>query len=133
MNFQPPGKLDDVQIHDSALTQEEIQAVMEGAGLGRGSGMARRPSPEDGAIHEATWVNLSWSPGPYALSHDVYISESFDDVNDSMHESETFRGNQATTFIVVGFPGFPYPDGLVPGTTYYWRIDKVNDADPNSP
>jgi hypothetical protein len=34
---------------------------------------------------------------------------------------------------VVGFPGFPAPDGLQPGTTYYWRIDEVNDADPNSP
>jgi hypothetical protein len=33
----------------------------------------------------------------------------------------------------VGFPGFAFPDGLVPGTTYYWRIDEVNDADPNSP
>jgi len=34
---------------------------------------------------------------------------------------------------IAGFPGFAYPDGLVPGTTYYWRIDEVNDADPNSP
>ncbi|MHC4147797.1 MAG: hypothetical protein ACYSUD_23950, partial [Planctomycetota bacterium] len=45
----------------------------------------------------------------------------------------TFRGNQAGTTLLVGFPGFAYPDGLVPGTTYYWRIDEVNDADPNSP
>ncbi|NVL93664.1 MAG: hypothetical protein HWN71_11580, partial [Desulfobacterales bacterium] len=47
--------------------------------------------------------------------------------------AETFIGNQAATNLVVGFPGFPYPDGLVPGTTYYWRIDEVNDAEPNSP
>jgi hypothetical protein len=26
-----------------------------------------------------------------------------------------------------------YPDGLVPGTTYYWRIDEVNETEPNSP
>ncbi|MHC4301894.1 MAG: hypothetical protein ACYS7Y_31920, partial [Planctomycetota bacterium] len=32
-----------------------------------------------------------------------------------------------------GFPGFPYPEGMVPGATYYWRIDEVNEADPNSP
>ncbi|GAI03698.1 unnamed protein product, partial [marine sediment metagenome] len=25
------------------------------------------------------------------------------------------------------------PDGLVPGRTYYWRIDEVNDTEPNSP
>jgi hypothetical protein len=35
--------------------------------------------------------------------------------------------------MVVGFPGFAFPDGLVPGTTYYWRIDEVNDTEPNSP
>jgi hypothetical protein len=35
--------------------------------------------------------------------------------------------------LIVGFPGFPYPDGLVPGTTYYWRIDEVNDANAASP
>jgi hypothetical protein len=35
--------------------------------------------------------------------------------------------------LIAGFAGFAYPDGLVPGTTYYWRIDEVNDADPNSP
>jgi len=34
---------------------------------------------------------------------------------------------------VVGFPGFAYPDGLVPGTTYYWKIVEVNDSEPNSP
>jgi len=34
---------------------------------------------------------------------------------------------------VAGFPGFAYPEGLVPGTTYYWRIDEVNDTEPNSP
>ncbi|MFB0553206.1 MAG: hypothetical protein ACETWQ_07825, partial [Phycisphaerae bacterium] len=45
----------------------------------------------------------------------------------------TFIGNQAATFLVAGFPGFPYPDGLVPGTTYYWRVDEVNDTEPNSP
>ena len=44
-----------------------------------------------------------------------------------------FQGNQTSTFFVVGFPGFPFPDGLVPGTTYYWRIDEVNDVNPDSP
>jgi hypothetical protein len=36
-------------------------------------------------------------------------------------------------YYVAGFPGFAYPDGLVPGSTYYWRIDEVNSTDPNSP
>jgi len=89
------------------------------------------PKPADGALIEDTWVNISWKPGGRAVSHDVYIGENFDDVNDGAES--TFQDNQVTTFIVVGFPGFPYPDGLVPGTTYYWRIDEVNDTEPNSP
>jgi hypothetical protein len=92
---------------------------------------ARRPDPKDGALIEETWVNLSWSPGDFAVSHDIYIGDNFDEV-DAGAES-TFVGNQTGTFIVVGFPGFPIPDGLVPGTTYYWRIDEVNETEPNSP
>jgi hypothetical protein len=80
---------------------------------------------------EDTWANLSWKPGGRAVSHEVYIGDNFDDVNDSAES--TFQGNQVATFLVVGFPGFPFPDGLVPGTTYYWRIDEVNDTEPNSP
>ncbi len=89
------------------------------------------PKPADGDILGDTWANISWKPGGRAVSHDVYIGDNFDDVNDGAED--TFQGNQAGTFIVVGFPGFPFPDGLVPGTTYYWRIDEVNDTEPNSP
>jgi hypothetical protein len=81
------------------------------------------PSPADGGIHPDTWVSISWGPGAYAASHDVYFSDNFDAVNDGT--AEAFYGNQPSTYFTVGFPGFPYPDGLVPGTTYYWRIDDV--------
>jgi len=92
---------------------------------------ARRPDPKDGALIDGTWANLSWSPGDFGVTHDVYVGDDYDAVNEGAEG--TFVGNQAGTFIVVGFPGFPMPDGLVPGTTYYWRIDEVNDAEPNSP
>jgi len=94
-------------------------------------GTAYNPSPADEAVLEDTWVSLNWSPAKTAVSHDVYFGENFDNVNDGI--GETFRGNQTSSFYVAGFPGFPYPDGLVPGTTYYWRIDEVNDAELNSP
>ena len=122
------GIIDDVYLYNHALSVDEIQAVMKGGG---GYPNALGPEPADGAIIEDTWVNLSWSPGDFALSHDVYVGDNFDDV-DSGAEA-TFQGNQTDTFIVVGFPGFPFPDGLESGTTYYWRIDEVNDTEPNSP
>lgn len=102
-------------------------------GLGAGNPIARSPDPKDGALHEDTWVTLSWKAGAFAVSHDVYLGDDYDTVNDATTDSDVFQGNQGGTFIVAGFPGFPYPDGLVPGTTYYWRIDEVNEADPNSP
>jgi hypothetical protein len=78
-----------------------------------------------------TWATLSWSPGDFAVTHDVYLGDNFDDVNAGAED--TFQGSQDTTSLFVGFPGAPYPEGLVPGTSYYWRVDEVNDSDPNSP
>jgi len=122
------GLMDDVRIYSHALGEAEILAAMEGS---EGYPYALGPDPRDGAIHEATWINLSWLAGDFAASHDVYIGDNFEDVNAGAES--TFQGNQTDTFFVVGFPGFPYPDGLVPGTTYYWRIDEVNETEPNSP
>jgi hypothetical protein len=84
---------------------------------------AYNPSPAVGEIYLDTWASLSWSAGATAASHDVYFSDNFDDVNDGTPDA--FQGNQPSTFLVVGFPGFAYPDGLVPGTTYYWRVDEI--------
>ncbi len=125
------GALDDFRIYDQALTPEDIAIVMIGAGAEYP--FASSPNPANGALHADTWVTLSWRPGDFAVSHDVYLGESFNDVNDATRASGTFRGNQTDTYYVAGFPGYAYPDGLVPGTTYYWRIDEVNTAEPNSP
>ena len=125
------GKIDDVRIYNHTLDQVDIQAIM--LQVGGGYPYAMGPDPDDGAIHEDTWVTLSWRPGDFAVSHNVYLGDDFSDVEQATPDSDVFRGSQITTFYVAGFPGFAYPDGLVPGTTYYWRIDEVNDADPNSP
>jgi len=123
------GIIDDVRIYTRALTETEILGVMQGGGAEYP--LASGPVPADGALHSDTWVSLGWRAGDFAVSHDVYLGENFDDVNEGT--GDTFQGNQTDTYFVAGFPGFVYPDGLVPGTTYYWRIDEVNDLDPNSP
>ncbi|MBL7188618.1 MAG: LamG domain-containing protein [Phycisphaerae bacterium] len=123
------GDIDEVRMYNRSLSDEEVMSVMNQRALSFPK--ARGPNPEDGALHMSTWVNLSWLPGDSAVSHDVYLGESFDDVDAGT--VDTFRGNQTEAFIVAGFAGFPYPNGLVEGTTYYWRIDEVNPADPNSP
>ena len=118
------GPLDDIRIYSHALSEAAIRKLAVGP-------QASKPNPADGSVLEATWANLGWAPGSDAVSHDVYAGESFADVNDGAEG--TFQGNLGAANLVVGFPGFAFPEGLAPGISYYWRIDEVNDADPNSP
>jgi len=121
------GPLDEVRIYSHALSQVEVLSAMKGERWPYAFG----PDPADGAILKDTWATLSWKAGDFAVSHNVYLGDNFNDVNAAA--SGTFVGNQTLTMLVVGFPGFPVPNGLIPGTTYYWRIDEVNAAEPNSP
>jgi hypothetical protein len=82
-----------------------------------------KPKPADGVMHPDTWATLSWTEGIRSTSYDVYFGETFVDVQDG--SAEVFQGNQTSTYFVIGFAGFPYPNGLVPGTTYFWRIDDI--------
>jgi hypothetical protein len=125
------GLLDDVRIYSRALIETEILGIMTGGGTDYP--FASAPVPADGSLHPETWVSIGWRAGDFAVSHDVYIGDNFNDVNEATRDSDVFQGNQSENFIIAGFFGYPYPDGLVPGTTYYWRIDEVNDAEPNSP
>ena len=123
-NSGPPDWLNDRGLTCAEFINNWVNDVV---GLGANP-YARHPDPKDGALHTDTWVTVSWQPGDFAVSHDFYMGENFDDVNNATRDSEIFRGNQPlkSTYAVAGFIGFPYPDGLVPGTTYYWRIDEVN-------
>jgi hypothetical protein len=90
------GIVDDVQIYNRALTEVEVQSIMYGVG---GFPKASRPYPEDGSLHMETWVSLGWSPGDSAVSHDVYLGDNFDDVNDGT--GDTFLGNLGSTYRVL--------------------------------
>jgi hypothetical protein len=84
---------------------------------------AVEPIPADSSLYEDTLAVLNWLPGLNAVSHDVYFGYNFADVNDGT--GDTFQGNQVEVYFTVGIAGTPVPNGLVPGTTYYWRIDEV--------
>ena len=118
------GLMDEVRIYDRALSPAEIRKLAARP-------KAWSPDPPSGAMYSDIWVTLSWSPGGFAVSHDVYFDDNFEDVDAGT--GDAFRGNQTSPYYVVGFPGYPFADGLVPGTTYYWRIDEVNDLHPDSP
>jgi hypothetical protein len=115
------------------LTDDGIQIFLNAIMfmLGEEQKTAHGPEPKDGSIYMDTWTTLTWSPGASAVSHDLYFGDVFEDVNNGA--ADTFLGNLTDTFTIIGFSGYPYSDPLVPGTTYYWRVDEVNEADPNSP
>jgi hypothetical protein len=92
---------------------------------------AHDPRPMERHLQTETWMILSWAPGCYATSHDVYFGSNFNDVDAGT--GGTFLGNQTETSLIVGSLGFPYPKGLNSGWTYYWRIDEVNNLHPDSP
>jgi hypothetical protein len=127
------GIIDDVRLYDHVLSEDEIRSSMENQG--GAIVKAYGPAPKNDTLHADTWVSLAWRAGDFAASHDVYMGDNFDDVNNANRDSELFRGNYPldTLYYIAGFSGYAYPDGLVPGTTYYWRIDEVNESDPNSP
>jgi len=122
-----PGGFDDLRLYNRVLSEQEIAMIMEG----EPNPYAYGPEPRNGARHEDTWSNLKWEPGDLAVSHDLYFGTDFDAVNDG--SEGTFIGNTISTFQMVGFPGYPAPEGLQLGTTYYWRVDEVSPAEPDSP
>jgi len=121
-SWQFNGLIDDFCIFKRELSQDEIIQLMQGME----SLTAYSPTPADGSVLAEILVTLNWYSGDKAISHDVYVGDDYDEVYNGT--GDTFRGNQDENFYIAGFP-----DGLVPGTTYYWRIDEVNQADPNSP
>ncbi|MHC4626128.1 MAG: LamG domain-containing protein [Planctomycetota bacterium] len=121
------GALDDVRIYDKVLAPAEIRDIIELGYLAS----AHSPEPADGSMHTDTWATLNWGAGGTSASHNLYFGTSLEDV--SAGAQSTFVGSLTTNSQTVGFVGFPAPDGLAPGTTYYWRVDEVNDAHPDSP
>jgi len=73
------------------------------------------PVPLDGALYEDVDVDLAWTAGKDAASHDVYFSASEEDVVNGADAA--LQGNQMeTTFD---------PGPLERGTVYYWRVDEA--------
>ena len=103
------GLMDDISLYDHAFPVR----------------IATLPTLADGAVQSSTPVDLGWTPGVNAASHDLYLGDSLDDVD---------AGTEGTFLASLGQDAVGVAvDNLLAETTYYWRVDEVNDADPNSP
>ncbi len=82
---------------------------------------AGNPTPEDEATDVYRETDLSWTPGGFAGSHDVYFGTVFDDINDAS------RTDPRDVLVSQGQAEPTYDPGrLAFEQTYYWRIDEVN-------
>jgi len=103
------------------------------AGVGRvieiiDSRVADDPNPRSGAVDVSQASILSWSAGAKATSHDVYFGTDANAVADAnTATTDIYRGRQA-----LDANSFD-PGRLEWNKTYYWRIDEVNTANPESP
>jgi len=88
-------------------------------------GRATNPNPTNETKDVCRDVVLSWTPGQYAATHDVYFGTSFDDVNDASRDNDP----QAVLLSRDQIDTTYGPEGLLEfGQTYFWRIDEVNAA-----
>jgi hypothetical protein len=79
---------------------------------------AWNPDPPDGTPNVVAPL-LKWTAGETAILHDVYVG-----TNPTLGPAD-YRGRQQHTMY------FHTP--VTPGATYYWRIDEVNNLDPEGP
>jgi hypothetical protein len=78
---------------------------------------ARKPSPDSGATGVDVDVILGWRAGREAATHDVYISAD---------EQAVIDGTVPVTTVTETSYG---PLALDLSTTYYWKVNEVNEAE----
>jgi hypothetical protein len=83
------------------------------------TGQARDPEPYSGNTAAEKYEPLTWTASFYAISHDVYFGQNFDDVNNATNTSEEFVQNLAAAVTTYT------PDNLNRDYNYFWRIDEV--------
>jgi len=121
--------LDELVIFDEVVSQDQIEKLMTLGFLNwrSGPGAAQDPAPKDRATDVPFDTTLSWTPGEFAATHDVYFGKTFADVNDAT------RTNPKGVLAGQGQTAAEYePTALEFGQTYYWRVDEVNKAPDNT-
>ena len=90
-------------------------------------GAVGSPNPAKGAVDVTQTPVLTWVPGIFADTHEVYFGTDEDTVKNADTSSPEFKGSGN-----LGSESYN-PGQLEWNTTYYWRIDEANNANTDSP
>jgi len=122
--WQFSGLMDDVRIYNHALTKAEVVESMQPIGPPPNPALAREPQPADAAKDVIHKTVLTWTPGDFAPAingHRLYLSESFEDVNDGL-DTALIGIQSAARYPESGTSALKF------GLTYFWRVDEANDV-----
>lgn len=92
-----------------------------------GGGIVLNPKPATGAKDVDVNTQLRWSAGAHATAHHLYLGTSQAAVNGANGASDP-----SVTFVPLDGTSFD-PNSLAFNTQYFWRVDAVNDVNPDSP
>ncbi len=105
------GIIDDVRIYNRALEEAEYEGVMRGSL----PTVAANPNPandDNDALRDGI---LTWTPGMYDSTHNLYLGTSLEDIASAT--VPTAAGLDVNSFD---------PGRLEFGQAYFWRVDEVN-------
>jgi len=116
-----PIDVSNVAIWDTPLTADDIAAMGLAGDRIFINTKASGPAPADGADDVLIDADLSWTPGEYAGTHDVYFSTTEADVEVGDTAALVAQGLARDNSSLA-------MDRLDFGQTYYWRVDEANAA-----
>jgi hypothetical protein len=88
---------------------------------------AYAPNPGDGSTTAPPEPTLTWLPGKYAESHQLYFGTDYNAVANATTASPEYIGPRA-----LGNESYA-PGKLEWESTYYWRVDELSNTHPDSP
>ena len=110
------GAIDDVRIYDYALSQEEIKNLIPP------HLEAVEPQPFETTTILDRKPQMRWLAGQRASTHEIYFGSDKQAVTEATKISPEYKGNTPLGCEIYE------PDQLPLGTTFYWRIDEVNES-----
>ncbi|KPK34560.1 MAG: hypothetical protein AMJ65_18160 [Phycisphaerae bacterium SG8_4] len=126
--FTPPGPLELAKTYYWRVDEFDPPTTYRGAVWSfTAEGTAADPNPAKGAVEVSPTPILKWTPANLAASHEVYFGADADAVANATKASPEHKATKA-----LGAETYA-ADRLELMTTYYWRVDEVNDTNPSSP